>query len=398
MHVLMLSDVYFPRINGVSTSMETFRREFEAAGDRVTLLVPDYPGAQEEAGIIRIPAHPLPLDPEDRRMEWRTILGQEERLRGMDIDLIHIQTPFLAHYAGVRLARALGVPCVETYHTLFEEYFHHYIPFLPRRLLGALTRRFSRRQCNGVDGIIVPSTAMAERLQQYGLRTPLRVVPTGIPLMHFGRGDGAAFRRRLGLAPETPLALFVGRVAGEKNIGFLLQAHARALAQMPDLHLVVAGEGPALAGLRRQARQLGTAERVRFVGYLHRRDELPDCYAAADAFVFASRTETQGLVLLEAMAEGLPVVALPVMGTRDILLPERGAVCAPDDPQAFALALVQLLQDPERRQRLSREAREYVQEWSAPACAVRLRHALADLLHSRMKSGHSGLFTAAPVD
>jgi glycosyltransferase involved in cell wall biosynthesis len=294
MHVLMLSDVYFPRINGVSTSIETFRREFEAAGDRVTLMVPDYPGAQAEPGIIRIASHRLPLDPEDRRMELRTILAHEEQLRGMDIDLIHIQTPFIAHYAGTALAKKLGIPCVETYHTLFEEYFHHYIPFLPKGMLRGLTRRFSRRQCNALDGVIVPSSAMAERLQSYGVTTPLRVVPTGIPLEQFGRGDGAAFRQRLGLAPETPVALFVGRVAGEKNIDFLLHAHRLALLRLPELHLVVAGEGPALAGLRRLAEALGTSDKVRFVGYLHRRDELPACYAAADAFVFASRTETQG--------------------------------------------------------------------------------------------------------
>ncbi len=398
MHVLMLSDVYFPRINGVSTSIETFRREFEAAGDRVTLMVPDYPGAQAEPGIIRIASHRLPLDPEDRRMELRTILAHEEQLRGMDIDLIHIQTPFIAHYAGTALAKRLGVPCVETYHTLFEEYFHHYIPFLPKGMLRGLTRRFSRRQCNALDGVIVPSTAMAERLQSYGVTTPLRVVPTGIPLQQFRQGDGAAFRQRLGLAPETPVALFVGRVAGEKNIDFLLQAHRLALLRLPELHLVVAGEGPALAGLRRLAEALGTSDKVRFVGYLHRRDELPACYAAADAFVFASRTETQGLVLLEAMAEGVPVVALSIMGTRDILMPARGAVSPPDDPAEFAEALANLLQNPEQRQRLAREAREYVQEWSAPACAGRLRQALAELLQSRMNTGPLTPCTSSPVD
>jgi len=386
-HILMLSDVYFPRINGVSTSMETFRREFQATGDQITLVVPDYPGAAPEAGIIRIPAHRLPFDPEDRRMSLQAILGRTEEIRALGIDLIHIQTPFVAHYAGTALARRLNVPCVETYHTLFEEYFHHYIPFLPKGLLRGLTRFFSRRQCNGVNGLIVPSTAMAERLQSYGVAVPFRVVPTGIPLDHFGRGDGAAFRQRLGLAPETPVALFVGRVAGEKNIDYLLHAHRQALVSLPELQLVIAGEGPALPALQQLARELGTSERVSFVGYLDRRTELPACYAAADTFVFASRTETQGLVLLEAMAEGIPVVALAVMGTRDILTPGRGCLVPEDNEAAFAEALVELLQDAEKRQRLAREAREYVQEWSAPACARRLRQAMVDLLQSRIKTG-----------
>jgi len=385
-HILMLSDVYFPRINGVSTSMETFRREFIAAGDQVTLVVPDYPGAAPEPGIIRIPSHRLPLDPEDRRMELGAILKMTEEIRQLGVDLIHIQTPFIAHYAGTALAKRLNIPCIETYHTLFEEYFHHYIPFLPRPLLRALTRVFSKRQCNDVTGLIVPSTAMAERLQSYGVAVPFRVVPTGIPLDQFGQGDGSSFRARLGLAPETPMALFVGRVAGEKNIDFLLHAHRQALDLVPDLHLVIAGEGPALPGLQNLAKELGTAQQVSFVGYLHRRNELPACYAAADAFVFASRTETQGLVLLEAMAEGIPVVSLAIMGTRDILAPGRGCVVPDDSPEAFARELADLLLDAERRQRLAREAREYVQEWSAPACARRLRQALLDLLQSRMKS------------
>lgn len=379
MHVLMLSDVYFPRINGVSTSMETFRREFEAAGDTVTLIVPDYPGAVEEPGIIRIPSHGLPLDPEDRRMDYSPILALAPELAARGVDLVHIQTPFLAHYAGVALARRLGVPCVETYHTLFEEYFHHYIPFLPKALLRAVTRNLSRRQCDAVDAVIVPSSAMAERLTSYGVATPREIIPTGIPLERFGQGNGPLFRQHLGLGPEVPIALYVGRVAGEKNIDFLLRAHQQALTALPELRLVVAGEGPALAGLKKLAQKLGTTARVCFVGYLDRSRELPDCYAAADAFVFASRTETQGLVLLEAMAEGTPAVALALMGTRDILDPGQGAVVPRDDVGDFAAHLTALLADTVRRQRLAQEAREYVRQWSAPACARRLRTFLAGI-------------------
>ncbi|GBG01233.1 glycosyl transferase family 1 [Azospira sp. I13] len=397
MHILMLSDVYFPRINGVSTSIETFRQEFQAVGDQVTLMVPDYPGATEEEGIIRIPSHRIPFDPEDRRMELGTILAQEALIRRMKVDVIHIQTPFIAHYAGVALGKKLGIPCIETYHTLFEEYLHHYIHFVPKYLLRQFARLFSRRQCNALAGVIVPSRAMAETLAAYGISAPTRVVPTGIPLAHFGKGDGLAFRARLGLGPEVPIALFVGRVAGEKNIGFLLEAHRHALNQIPDLHLVVAGEGPALASLRQQAETLGTADKVRFVGYLHRRDELPSCYAAANAFVFASRTETQGLVLLEAMAEGIPVVALSIMGTRDILEPGRGALSPADNPQDFADSLTGLLRNRELHQSLSAEARTYVQEWSARECAERLRQALAQLLQSHMNSHPQTPCTSSPV-
>ena len=238
-------------------------------------------------------------------MRGGAIRARAGRLALERFDLVHIQTPFVAHYRGLELARRFGVPAVETYHTFFEEYLFHYVPFLPKGWLRAAARRFSRTQGNSVAALVVPSTAMREVLGGYGVTTPMHVVPTGIPLAEFGGGDGARFRARLGIAAATPLLLFVGRVAHEKNIGFLLRALELAKQQVPGLEMVIAGEGPAEASLRREAARLGLAARVHFVGYLDRKGALLDCYAAADAFVFASRTETQGLVLLEAMARRL---------------------------------------------------------------------------------------------
>lgn len=374
MNILMVSDVYFPRINGVSTSIETFRECLRRDGHRVILVAPDYGhGAPVvEPDVIRIGARPVPFDPEDRLMAHARIVALAARLRGEQIDLVHVQTPFVAHYAGMRLARELGIPCVATYHTFFEEYLFHYVRWLPRAWLRALARRFSRGQCNQYAGLIVPSSAMRDALLRYGVHTAMEVLPTGIPLAQFGSGDGAAFRRAHGIAAERPMALFVGRVAFEKNIGFLLEVAERARTSLPELLLVIAGEGPALAQLQQQARTMKLEHNVMFVGYLDRRVALPDCYAAADAFVFASRTETQGLVLLEAMAAGIPVVALAEMGTRDILEARRGALVPPDDPRAFAETLVGLLCDGTMRARLSREAHEFAVEWNAPELARRL--------------------------
>lgn len=385
MHVLMISDVFFPRVNGVSTSIETFRNAFAPIGVRVSLVAPGYHGEPPvdaaHPWVSRIPSHRLPFDPEDRLMSYRRTGQRLQELHQHDpVDLVHIQTPFVAHYAGLRLARRKSVPVVATYHTLFEEYLHHYIPLLPRRWMQGLARGHSRNQCNEVDAVVVPSSAMRHRLQAYGVTAPMHVVPTGIPLERFRQGDGAAFRQRLGLSPEQPVALFVGRVAHEKNIGFLLDAliHTRRLT--PDAILLIAGEGPARGTLESQARTLGLADHVRFVGYLGRQHDLPACYAAADAFVFASRTETQGLVLLEAMCMGLPVVALSVMGTADILAKGKGCVVPADNPQDFGHQLGLLLRDPARRQQLAAEARQYTGDWSDMAMAMRLRSLYRTLL------------------
>ena len=164
----------------------------------------------------------------------------------------------------------------------------------------------------------------------------------------------------------------MGRIAHEKNIDFLLRMFARVAGRRADAVLIVAGEGPALNHCKSYVASLGLAGRARFVGYLSREKELLDCYRAGDLFVFSSKTETQGLVLLEAMALGVPVVSTAHMGTADIVNPQRGAVVAPDDEEGFAAIVLGLLAAPERRAAMSEAGRRYAGEWSAQAMTERL--------------------------
>jgi glycosyltransferase involved in cell wall biosynthesis len=238
--------------------------------------------------------------------------------------------------------------------------------------MRALARRFSRAQCNQLQRIVVPSTPMRDALAGYGVTTPMHVLPTGIPEDAFRRGDGKHFRSLLGIGADRPVALFVGRVAYEKNIDFLIRSLDIVRRSIPDLLLVIAGEGPAMGSLALLVEKLRLKDNVLFVGYLNRLTTLQDCYSAADIFVFASRTETQGLVLLEAMALGLPVVSTAVMGTRDVVGPERGALVPPDDEKEFAAAMARVLTDPALKQRLSAEAVVYADQWRADVMAARL--------------------------
>ena len=361
----MVSDVYFPRVNGVSTSIETFRADLADEGIEVRLVAPEYPTPHDGAPATwRIPSRRIPFDPEDRLMRWRPLTRQLHALAAAGADLIHIQTPFAAHYAAVRAGRRHRLPLVTTYHTHFEEYIDHYLPLMPRPMLRGLARGLARGQCNGLDAVVVPSLAMRDKLTEYGVTAPMHVLPTGIPAGHFDHGHRERFRLRYGIAPTRHVALFVGRVAHEKNIGFLLDALAHAVREL-DVLLVVAGEGPALPELRSRVARLGLGRHVQFVGYLDRQHELPDCYAGADAFAFASHTETQGLVLLEAMAAGLPVYALARMGTRDIVEPQRGAIAASGEPRQFGEGLAALLRDPQRRAAMAAEGRRFAAEWSS---------------------------------
>jgi 1,2-diacylglycerol 3-alpha-glucosyltransferase len=384
--VLFISDVYFPRVNGVSTSIRTFRGELAACGVETWLVAPQYAGAADadatdadEPGVLRVPAARVPLDPEDRRMGWRALNRTLDALPAGGFDLVHIQTPFIAHYAGVRYARRAGIPAVATYHTFFEEYLHHYLPVLPRSLGRVVARRFTRSQCAALQALIAPSEPMREVLAAYGVTTPVHVVPTGLPADCFRSGEGRAFRERAGIAAETPLVTYIGRVAHEKNIGFLVEVFREVLRSVPAALLVIAGEGPARSALHAQVAALGLQSHVHFAGYLERAGALLDCYAAADAFVFASRTETQGLVLLEAMAQGAPVVSTAELGTRSILVPGSGALVVPEERAAFAAAVVRVLSDAGLREGMAARGRAYARSWSASAMAQRLAQVYAPL-------------------
>lgn len=378
--ILYLSDVYFPRVNGVSTSIATFRTDLAGLDVETTLVAPEYPDPAQLKGdgVVRVPSRGVPRDPEDRRMRWASlmrVLGSLERGR---FDLVHIQTPFIAHYAGVRHARAVRVPCLETYHTFFEEYLHHYAPLLPRAIGRPLVRAFTRSQARQVDALVAPSDPMREVLLQYGVTTPIHVLPTGLPADRFAPADAERFRSLAALPPERPLLLYVGRIAFEKNIEFLISSFALVRRAAPQAMLVIAGEGPAEGALRRLVAKLGLEADVRFVGYLDRDRALLDCYAAAHAFVFASRTETQGLVLLEAMAQGVPVVSTASLGTRSVLKPECGAIVVPERQEDFAAAALRVLESGELRTALGARSRSYAQSWSSS----RLARSMADLYSS----------------
>ena len=385
MNILMLSDVYFPRVNGVSTSIQTAARWLSERGHAVTLVAPDYGQTDTEAfEILRVPAHGLFFDPEDRLMRGSALRAVYRGLVARSWDVIHVHTPFQAHRLGVRLARACGAPVVESYHTYFEQYVAHYLPWLPAGMLRAASRSLSRWLCHQVDHLVVPSDEMTRVLGGYGIRVPHTVLPTGIDLQRFAGGDGAAFRARHGIAPQRPVVATVSRLAREKKIDFLLEVVAKARETMPDLLLLVAGEGPDAPRLRELAAAPALAGAVRFFGYLDRDSDLLDCYRAADAFVFASPTETQGLVLIEALALGVPVVSTAVMGTASVLRDAQGARIAPESVSEFAQLVVTLLNDPSERERLAQRARLDARAWAVPTLMGRLEQLYRDLAATRV--------------
>ena len=374
MNILFISDVFFPRVNGVSTSINTFATELRALGHQVTLIAPSYTDEdKQEEWIVRVPSHKIYFDPEDRLMNFGKLKALLPWIRDKHFDVIHIHTPFTAHYVGIHFGKKLDIPVVETYHTFFEDYLHHYLPFIPQFISRKLARTISRRQCNAVDGIVSPSKPMLDVLKQYGIKTPAEVVATGLDDSSFASVDGEHFRMSHDIPLAQPMLLFVGRVAHEKNIGFLLEMHVELIKKHPDALLVITGEGPAEESIKHSIDKLGISNKVRMIGYLDRSHELIACYKAADIFVFASKSETQGLVLLEAMAQGTAVVAIAELGTKSILIEGEGVLIAKDDINDFADKVSVLLSDAPKRQMIGEKGRQYAKEkWGAGVLAKKV--------------------------
>ncbi len=363
----MISDVYFPRVNGVSTSIRTFVHELQALGHTVKLIAPEYGIAtDDEAWIMRIPARSIYFDPEDKLMRFSSAMAQLDYLKQENYDLIHIHTPFVAHYLGLKLAKILSIPTIETYHTFFEDYLHHYLPVIPKSIAKWLAQKISKRQCNQVNAIVAPSQPMLDVLRDYGVKAEARVIATGLNAQQFVLAKGLSFREQHHIPAHQPVALYVGRVAHEKNIPFLLNMLVELRKKVPDILLIIAGEGPAEPSLHEQAKRNRLQNHIKFIGYMDRNTTLLNCYQAADTFVFASKSETQGLVLLEAMAQGTPVVAIAELGTKSILVEGKGALIAVENAELFAEKVANLMTNQTYRKQLGLTGRDYViAEWSA---------------------------------
>ena len=357
LRVGFFTEIYRPVVNGVVTSVDTLAGGLRARGHEVSCFAPSMPGgARSDGAVFRMPSLPLPTATPYRLtlplVGRRNVKNVIKRL-----DLIHVHSLFLTGWAGLRYARRYGMPIVYTYHTQLEAYAH-YVPFEPhatRFAAAQLTRAFG----NLVDAVVVPTPAIERHLRELGVGVRIEVVPTGIDVERFGAGRrDERLRSRLGVRPGGRLLVCVSRLAREKSVDLLLRALADA--NDPLQVLAIAGDGPQREELEHSAVELGVAERVVFLGVVER-DDLPDLYASADAFVFPSTTETQGLVQAEALAAGALVVAADVESNRDVL-GEAARIVAPDSA-AFARALREIPGAPDEG--VSRRAKAAAQSFAA---------------------------------
>ena len=357
MHIAFFTNSYHPVVNGVVRSVAAFRDVLMKQCHNVFVFAQSDSNYEDrEPFIFRYPSLPLPL-PGDIAAAIPVSPFVEQLIPSLKLDVIHTHHPILLGQTAARKAADLELPLVFTFHTQYWEYTH-YVPFpqeaIQEFLKNAL-HKWLRRFMRKCQHIVIPSESMREILvREFGLQERYTVIPTGIDLEPYQCANRESLRKENGWQDETVL-ISVGRLAAEKNWDTLLRAFARVYSQHSDTRLVLIGDGPARGELQSLTSELGIAEQVTFTGSLPF-EEVPCYLKAADMFPFASVTETQGLVTMEAMAAGLPVVAVNASGTRDIVEHGKQGFLVENDVDALAKGIEKLLADPERRKRFSNSA------------------------------------------
>lgn len=309
MKIGFFTDTYFPQVSGVSTSIKTLKQELEKLGHDVYIFTTTDPDAKEvEPRIIRMPSIPF-ISFKDRRVVIRGMLYAYHVAKEIDLDIVHTHTEFGVGILGKQTAKALDVPVVHTYHTMYEDYLHYIAK--GKVLKPVHVKQLSKLYTNHMSGIICPSQRVVNKLKEYGIERPMSVIPTGIDVSQFKPVEEKlieSIRETYKIDNDACLLLSVSRISYEKNIQTLLKGMPKVVKEIPNVKLLIVGDGPFKAKLEKQVDELGLLEQVIFTGEIPNKDIAP-FYQAADYFVSASDSETQGLTYTEAMAAKTKVVA-----------------------------------------------------------------------------------------
>lgn len=383
MKIGIFTDSFRPYTSGVVRSIELFSREFSSLGHEVYIFGPDYPLSHppKEAGVFRFISVPWPTMPEfSLPIPISVQLGPTIKRLGLDI--IHVHSPFLLGNLGARAARRHKLPLLFTFHTLYEQYVH-YFPFA-EKTSKQVVQTIARDFCNRCNMVVAPSQLVVNYLRRIGVEAPLVTIPTGIDLNEFTNLDHNWLRDNYGVNKDAEkVLLFVGRLGKEKNVAFLLKSFQFIQTQFPKVRLVLVGKGPQEDYLRKLSRQFGIEDRVIFTGVLPRQI-IVHCYASADLFVFPSVTDTQGLVIGEAQATGLPVVAIRAFGPAEMVSHGEDGLLTDPSLSSFTDAILQLLRDKALYDSMSKKALENASRISSSYCAGLMLEVYQDLLDDQL--------------
>ncbi|MCL7943604.1 glycosyltransferase [Marinobacter sp. ATCH36] len=379
LRVAMFTNNYLPFIGGVPISIERLRKGLETLGDVILIVCPRYRDQpRQESNVVRVPS--LLSMGENREFRLANIFLPRirQRLRAFKPDIIHLHHPIWLGSLGMFIARRLKVPAVYTYHTRLEHYAH-FVPLPGNLFRNLISHELIKRFANKCDGVIVPTYSTEEYLRMIGVKSPVFVQPTGIEYQRFQEVDDEDVRKlreSLNIGDET-VFVSVSRLSNEKNIDFMIDAidELRRRTDRPFRFLMI-GEGHQHERLQQRIDELDLQDHFTLVGSIPP-DDMATWYHLGDAFLFASKSETQGMVILEAMAAGLPVVAVRSSGIDDVVRDGFNGFKTPEKQDQWCARVQQLLEDDGLREELAAHALEFAADYSVEQFARDMREIYA---------------------
>ena len=383
MNIAMFTDAYFPRINGVTISVKSYAEELTKLGHKVCIVCLKYSAEQQKSAlfdeededskspfqIVRIPSTGIIWSKEDRMVridKWHFL---KKAMKAFNPDVIHINGEWTVGYLGALYSKKAKLPIVFTFHTLWEDYLANYINFLPHSSTQKLGRDIVKFYLKRASLIIAPTKRIAKVVHEYGINRDAELLPTGVPsdLVNFNKEQDKRIKnalfKKFPFLKNRKILLYVGRVVKEKNLSFLYDMLERVYKTNPEAALLFVGDGPYLEELKELAEERGIKDSVAFTGYAARED-LIYFYKMSSIFVFPSLTETQGLVTIEAMTVGVPLVAIGAMGTLDVMRGDNGGFMVKNDVDEFSSKVQLLLNDKQLYEAKSKEAKTWAKQWS----------------------------------
>lgn len=372
MKIAIFTNNYLPNPYGVAGSVESFRHEFERMGHEVYIFAPQWKGyANKNPNVFRYPSietnikikFPIAI-PYSRKIS--------EIIDKLDLDIIHSQHPNLLGSAAMRWAKKKNIPLVFTWHTLYDRYAH-FAPFVPQKIAIWFAIWNARKYANQCDQIIVPTPSVGEIIKDWGVKNKnITAIPTGVEEDQFANPDREKIREKYGVKNNEILLFVMTRLTAEKNMEFLVDAVLEVLRENNSAKFMICGDGNLKNILEKKVSDAGLIDKTVFIGIVSD-NEKKNYYAAGDIFVYASKSETQGMVLTEAMYSGLPIIAVRATGVKDIIEDGRTGFLVSENKDEFRAAVQNLIDDENLRKKFGDEAKEAAREkYTSSVCAEKM--------------------------
>ncbi len=382
MRIGFFTDGYLPALGGIVTSVRITAEALEKRGHKVYIIAPKHPKYKDKGkNVYRLTSIKFLTTPEVRlalQLPERSMI----RVFRHNFDVIHGHGGGPITFLGLQTARLKGIPYIATYHTLWNRYTHYFLKgkVIPTKMADIGSRMFG----NVCDSIIAPSEIIKRKLVSYGVKSPIKVLPTGININSFRSIEKEFVQKKIKIKNKKKILLYVGRLGKEKSVDFLINAFSLIYKKDKNTCLVLVGNGNESKTLKQAAKDLGLSDKIFFLGAVNN-DDIPKVYADADVFIFASKTETQGMVLLESFASGVPVVAVSDHAFRGVLKNGINGYAVKNNYNDFAEKTLHLINNPKTYKSMSDEAKKTAEEFSADIIAERLEKIYLKMIRDHAK-------------